>query len=156
MTLDAPTIEIQTETSTSPEARELISASQAEMELLYPPDEIFSLSPEELAAPNAQFIVARLDDTPVGCIALIDMFRYGEIKRLFVTRSARGLGLGRTLVEEVENAARDIGLTTLRLETGPNLETAMALYQRLGYRMCGAFGNYEDRDCSVFMEKSLS
>ena len=155
MSLDAPTIEIRTESPVAPGSRKLIAASQTEIEKVYPPDQIFSLSAEHLATPNTQFIVARLDDVPIGCIALVDMLRYGELKRLFGTRSARGLGLGRALVEEVENAARDIGLRVLRLETGPKLKPAVALYKRLGYRERGRFGDYADLPCSLFMEKSL-
>lgn len=155
MSHDAPTVEIRTESPLAEDARSLIEASQSEMEKVYPPEEIFSLGPEELAAPNTQFLVARLGETAVGCIALVDMFRYGEIKRLFVSEAARGLGLGRALVLEAENAARDIGLRFLRLETGPKLEAAVAVYKSLGYRERDRFGDYEDNPSSLFMEKSL-
>ena len=156
MSLDTRTLDIRTESPLTPAARALIEASQAEMEEVYPPEEIFSLSPEELAAPNTQFLVARLDDQPIGCIALVDMVRYGEIKRLFVGKSARGLGLGRALVAEVERSAREIGLRVLRLETGPELTAAVAVYERAGFAERDAFGDYEDQPCSLFMEKRLA
>lgn len=155
MSLDAPAYEIRTESPLNEDARALIEASQTEMEKVYPPEEIFSLGPEELAAPNTQFLVARLGDEAVGCVALVDMIRYGEIKRLFVSGSARGLGLGRALVRQAEEAARDIGLTVLRLETGPKLEAAVAMYKGLGYEERKPFGGYEDLPSSLFMEKSL-
>lgn len=155
MSFDAPTIEIRTESPLNPGVRPLIDASQKEMEEVYPPEEIFSLDAEELATPNTQLLVARVDDRPVGCIALVDMLRYGEIKRLFVEKSARGIGLGRTLIEEAEAAARDIGLEVLRLETGPKLKPAVTVYKRLGYSERGPFGQYRDLPCSLFMEKRL-
>lgn len=155
MSLDVPVYEIRTENPLNEDARALIEASQSDMEKVYPPEEIFSLGPEELAAPNTQFLVARLGEKAVGCVALVDMIRYGEIKRLFVSNSARGIGLGRALVQQAEDAARDIGLKVLRLETGPRLEAAVAIYKGLGYEVRDRFGDYEDNPASLFMEKSL-
>jgi putative acetyltransferase len=152
---DALTLEIRTESPLSPDARALIDASQAALEAVYAADEIFSLDPEELAAPNAQFLVARVDGKAVGCIALVDNLRYGELKRLFVDAAARGLGLGQRLIAEAEAAARDVGLKILRLETGPELVPAVKLYRSLGYRDRGPFGDYADLPCSLFMEKRL-
>jgi putative acetyltransferase len=155
MMADALTLEIRTESPLSPDARALIDASQTALEAVYSADEIFTLDPEELAAPNAQFLVARVDGKAVGCIALVDNLRYGELKRLFVDAAARGLGLGQRLVAEAEAAARDVGLRVLRLETGPELVPAVKLYRSLGYRERGPFGDYADLPCSLFMEKRL-
>jgi putative acetyltransferase len=155
MMADAITLDIRTESPLSPDARALIDASQAALEAVYAADEIFTLDPEELAAPNAQFLVARVDGKAVGCIALVDMLRYGELKRLFVDTSARGLGLGQRLVAEAEAAAQDVGLKVLRLETGPELVPAVKLYRSLGYLERGPFGDYADLPCSLFMEKRL-
>jgi putative acetyltransferase len=156
MMIDAPTLDIRTESALSSEARALIAASQAALEAVFSADEIFSMNPEELAAPNAQFLVARIGGRAVGCIALVDMLRYGELKRLFVDTAARGLGLGQRLVAEAEAAARDVGLRVLRLETGPELVPAVKLYRSLGYRERGPFGDYADLPCSLFMEKRLA
>ena len=155
MMADAALLEVRTESPLSPEARSLLSESRAALEAIYAADEIFTLEPEELAVPNAQFLMARVDGRPVGCVALVDLLRYGELKRLFVSASARGLGLGRRLVLEAETAARDVGLSVLRLETGPELVPAVALYRSLGYSDCGAFGDYADLSCSLFLEKRL-
>jgi putative acetyltransferase len=155
MMADAITLDIRTESPLSPDARALIDASQAALEAVYAADEIFTLDPEELAAPNAQFLVARVDGKAVGCIALVDNLRYGELKRLFVDAAARGLGLGQRLVAEAEAAAQDVGLKVLRLETGPELVPAVKLYRSLGYLERGPFGDYADLPCSLFMEKRL-
>jgi putative acetyltransferase len=153
--VEAPALEIRMESPLSPDALMLISESQSALEEVYSADEIFTMEPSELAAPNAQFLVARVDGQPVGCIALVDFLRYGELKRLFVSASARGMGLGRQLVKEAEAAARDIGLSLLRLETGPELAPAVSLYRTLGYAERGPFGDYDDLPCSLFMEKRL-
>jgi putative acetyltransferase len=155
MNAEVDTIEIRVASPVSREGAALIEASQAALESVYPPDEIFSLTAEELAAPNAQFLVAWQAGAPVGCVALVDKLRYGELKRLFVANSARGTGLGRRLVEEAEALARDIGLRVLRLETGPELAPAVKVYRTLGYEERGPFGDYADLPCSLFMEKRL-
>lgn len=155
MSLDLSHIAIRTESPLTEDARALIAASQAALEVVYPPDQIFSVDPEELAVPNAQFFVARMDGRPAGCVALFDLGRYGEVKRLFVAPEARGTGMGRALMAELEAAARDLGLRVLLLETGPELAAAVALYAALGYQARGSFGDYEDLPCSLFMEKRL-
>ncbi len=50
-----------------------------------------------------------------------------------VSPDARGLGLGRRILEELEALAKDFGLTTLRLETNRMLKEAQALYRECGY-----------------------
>jgi putative acetyltransferase len=155
MMIDAPTLDVRTESPLVPESRALIAAVRRRSRPCYSAEEIFSMNPEELAAPNAQFLVARMGGQAVGCIALVDMLRYGELKRLFVDTAARGLGLGQRLVAEAEAAARDVGLKVLRFETGPELLPAVRLYRSLGYRERGPFGDYADLPCSLFMEKRL-
>lgn len=148
-------VRITTENPLSPVGRALIEASQAALLEIYPPEECFSYSAEALANGSAQFLVARLDGAPVGCVALVDEGRYGEVKRLYVDAAARGAGVGRALMEALEAAARDIGLGWLRLETGEALAAAVRLYRSMGYVERGPFGGYADIPASMFMEKRI-
>ena len=148
-------ITIRTETPLSADARMLIEASEAALRAVYRPEECFSYSAEELADKSTQFLVARQDGVPVGCVALVDEGRYGEVKRLFVAEAARGQGVGRLLMEELEQAARDIGLSVLMLETGEALAAASALYRALGFTERGPFGAYPDIASNMFMEKAI-
>ena len=78
---------------------------------------------EELTPPAGLLIVARLDGRPVGCGAL--KFHPGapaELKRMWVSPAARGRGLGRRLLHELEQDARDQGVEVLRLETNRSLD----------------------------------
>jgi DNA-binding MarR family transcriptional regulator/predicted N-acetyltransferase YhbS len=85
--------------------------------------------------PAGLFLVARLDGRAVGCGALRVMARgVGEIKRMWVDASARGLGVAQRLLEALEEHAAGIGLGTLRLDTNRALDEARALYARNGYR----------------------
>ena len=152
----APALSVQVRSPHDPDSVALIAEGDAAMLAVYPPEEIFSLTPEELSAPNVVFLVCHDGDVPVGCVALVDELRYGVIKRLYVRAAARGRGVGRALMEEAEAQARDIGLTLLKLETGPALEAAVALYRRIGYAKCGAFGPYPDIPSNLFMEKRIA
>ena len=57
----------------------------------------------------------------------------GEVKRMWVAADARGLGVGRRILEMLETRARDVGVRTLRLETNRTLKEAQALYRSCGY-----------------------
>ncbi|MHC0051895.1 GNAT family N-acetyltransferase [Actibacterium sp. D379-3] len=146
---------IRTESPLRPDSRALIDASEAALRAVFPPEECFSFSAKELATPNTQFLVARVQGRALGCVALVDQGRYGEVKRLFVQPEARGLGLARALMASLEKAARDIGLCLIRLETGDALTEAVALYRTLGYVDCPAFGGYPDIASNLFLEKQV-
>jgi GNAT superfamily N-acetyltransferase len=55
----------------------------------------------------------------------------------------------------IEAEARRAGITLLKLETGIHNHEALALYRRLGYRDCRAFGDYLENGVSLFLEKRL-
>lgn len=85
-------------------------------------------------APAPCFIVARLGGEPVGCGALIpDAQGIAEIKRMWVRPEARGLGIARRLLAELEARARALGCTYLRLDTNRALPEAQKLYRTAGY-----------------------
>src|SRR5581483_6044830 len=78
----------------------------------------------------------------VGCGALKFHGRAPtELKRMWVAPSARGLGLGRRLLTELERLAAEHGVRVLRLETNRNLTEAIALYRSAGYREVDAFND---------------
>ena len=89
---------------------------------------------DELTPPAGVFVVARLGGQPIGCGALKVKDRTtGEVKRMWVAADARGLGVGRRILETLETRARDFGVSTLRLETNRTLKEAQALYRKCGY-----------------------
>ncbi|MEM9341843.1 MAG: GNAT family N-acetyltransferase [Pseudomonadota bacterium] len=90
---------------------------------------------EELYAPNTEFIVARLDGRPVGCIALMDRVRFAEARRLFVIEEVRGNGIGAALVAAMEAAARDLGLRQVRLNSTLSTQHARRTFQRSGFQV---------------------
>lgn len=149
-------IEVARRSPLDPASRELIAGSQRALLEHYPPEECFSLSPEELDDPATEFFVATLEGRAAGCVALVDKGGYGEIKRMFVTPEARGRRIAHHLLDALEAAARARGLDRLKLETGHVLAAAHRVYRARGYADCPAFGGYPDLEGNLFMEKSLT
>ncbi len=96
---------------------------------------------EELTPPQGFFVIARLKGEPVGCGALKCHPAYGEIKRMWVEPSARGLGIGKRILQRLEDLARQRDLPLLRLETNKSLIEAQSLYKSSGYQEVAAFND---------------
>jgi ribosomal protein S18 acetylase RimI-like enzyme len=78
--------------------------------------------------------VATLRSEPIGCGALkFHTNEPTELKRMWVDPSARGLGIGRRLLSELEAEAKGRGSRMVRLETNKSLTEAIALYRSSGY-----------------------
>jgi GNAT superfamily N-acetyltransferase len=89
----------------------------------------------EYAPPTGAFILAEDAGQYVACIGLRQFAEgIGEIKRLYVVPAARGLGLGRLLVERIIVVARATGYTSLLLDTLPFMKEAQSLYVALGFK----------------------
>jgi GNAT superfamily N-acetyltransferase len=112
------------------------------------------------AADVSVVVVARDDDgTALGCGALRELGEgAAEVKRMYVVPSARGRGVSKAVLGALEDAARERGWTTLRLETGPLQPEAAGLYSSNGYRRIGPFGVYADNPDAaddLFFERVL-
>jgi DNA-binding MarR family transcriptional regulator/GNAT superfamily N-acetyltransferase len=84
--------------------------------------------------PRGRCLVAWSDDLPVGCVALRPLDGdTAEVKRLWVHASARGQGLARRLMTAIEDEARAMGSTMLKLDTNSALAEAITLYRRTGW-----------------------
>jgi GNAT superfamily N-acetyltransferase len=97
-------------------------------------DEVATL-PGRYAPPGGALLVARVDGGVVGCVGVRRLDdETCEMKRLYVSETARGSGLGRVLAEASIDEARRLGYRRMRLDTVPGMETAQSLYARLGFR----------------------
>ena len=89
---------------------------------------------EEMWLPAGLFLVATLGANPIACGALkFHGTEPAELKRMWVAESARGHGVGRRLLGELERHAAAHGAPAVRLETNKTLVEAIALYRSAGY-----------------------
>jgi GNAT superfamily N-acetyltransferase len=141
-----------------PDVQRLSSDQQAEVRARY--DGKGEPGSPPSAADISVVLVARDDDgTALGCGALRVLGDgLAEVKRMYVAPAARGRGVAKAVLAGLEDAARDRGWTTLRLETGTRQPEAIGLYRDAGYRPIEAFGAYvgdPDAAESLFFERTL-
>jgi DNA-binding MarR family transcriptional regulator/GNAT superfamily N-acetyltransferase len=96
----------------------------------------------EMRPPAGLFLVASLRGEPIGCGGLkFHGDDPAEIKRMWVSPAARGLGVGRRLLNELEHRAAADGCHAVRLDTNRNLAEAIAMYRSGGYAEVPAFND---------------
>ena len=142
----------------SPDVQTLCLAQQCEMHGIYGEADIGPAREAPMfVPPDGVFLVLRDDDgRAVGCggIARFDQTR-GEVKRMYVAPEARGRGLGRRLLEELEAQARSLGYSTVVLETGDRQPEALGLYESAGFERIPCYPPYDTRELSLCFEKRL-
>lgn len=100
--------------------------------------------PGDYAPPRGAFATARADGRIIGLIALRPLAGFGhvcEMKRLYVSPEARGLGAGRRLVALIMEEARRLGYRRIVLDTLPMMVEAQALYRDLGFEEIAPFND---------------
>jgi DNA-binding MarR family transcriptional regulator/GNAT superfamily N-acetyltransferase len=144
--LTAGLVEVGVEDPTSPAARFCIQSYFDELDTRFDsgfdPSQSISADAEELTEPAGLLLVARLRGEPIGCGALkLHGVEPAEIKRMWVASTARGLGVGRRILDELEQHAHQRGVGVLRLETNRSLREATGLYRSAGYAEVEAFND---------------
>ena len=144
--LTAALVEVDVVDPARPDAQACLQAYVAELgrrfETGFDPARSIPAELHELRPPAGLFLVATLRSQPVGCGGLkLHGAEPAELKRMWVAESARGLGIGRRLLEELERKAAAAGAPAVRLETNKALTEAVALYRSAGYREVAAFND---------------
>lgn len=122
--------------------QQYFSELNARFEAGFDPSHTISADPRELVPPAGVLLIARLRGRPIGCGVLKFHPRAPtELKGMWVAPEARGLGLGRRILVELERHARESGARVVRLETNRALKEAIQLYRSSGYREIAAFND---------------
>ena len=123
-----------------------------------PPESVHTLDLDSLRGDDVSFWVIWQNNNPIGCVALQEHAgTWAEIKSMRSANSARGMGIGKHLLEFVFDVAKQRDYEYLRLETGCEdfFKPAREIYKRYGFLERGPFADYTDDPNSVFMEKAL-
>ena len=119
-------------------------------------DNLFELFQKEKAVYNVAEVDGKIvggggvyptENLPAGVCELVKMWLLPE---------ARGLGLGRTLIEKCLEEAKYLGYTKIYLESMPELKQALRIYEKFGFEyLKGPMGNSGHTGCSLWMLKQL-
>ncbi len=147
------------ETPLQDDVRRMVSALNAYLNPLSPPEFQFQMTVEQMAETATTLFVLRDNDGKamgMGALKVHDE-TMGEVKRMFTDPQIRGLGEGKTILSAIENLAREKGIRVLMLETGgtTGFEAAWRVYERAGFRERGPFLDYPASTYSRFYEKHL-
>jgi GNAT superfamily N-acetyltransferase len=157
-------VEIRKTRYDAPDAMKLNDLVQAEYAMRYGDGDLTVMDAAHFEPPQGLYLlVYDTDRLPVASggwraqDASPEGFSDGdaEIKRMFVVPGARGRGLARRLLAELESSAAAAGRTRMVLETGLKQPEAIALYESEGYQPTAKFGYYRHDELSVCMAKPL-
>ena len=142
------------------EVRILIQQLEDELSPHYERHQRHGLQLEAIFQPGIHFFVARRAGEALGCGGVALSPGFAEVKRMFVSRKARGRGIADAIMDRLADVARETGRPLLRLETGDCQQAAIRFYRRYGFSFCGPFEPYstmppENIATSIFMEKLL-
>jgi DNA-binding MarR family transcriptional regulator/GNAT superfamily N-acetyltransferase len=129
-----------------PDAKRCLRAYVAELhrrsDAPFDPHTGSTAEPHEVRPPAGAFLVAYLNGEAIGCGAVKHRPQgRSDIKRMWVAESARGLGIGRRLLRELEHLIRESGARVAQLETNAALVEAITMYRSAGYTEVPAFND---------------
>ena len=159
------TLQIEVVDWSDPRAVALRDAMNAETGAMYA-EFTASRSPEQVAAIDAALsvdpativytVIATEGGVPLGHSALRPFEDRLEVKKVFTTQDARGKGVAKALLADLERYALEHGVTALVLQTGPLQVAAIELYLKLGYVPIPVYGDYAVISGALCYEKSLA
>jgi ribosomal protein S18 acetylase RimI-like enzyme len=157
--LAAAAVEIAPIDPANPDAQHCLRAYFADLDRRFETgfDPALSVLPDavEMRPPAGLFLVASLAGEPIGCGGLkFNDHAPADIKRMWVAESARGMGIGRRLLGELEGRAAAHGAHAVRLETNNALAEAINLYRSAGYVEVTPFN--DERYAHHWFEKQIS
>ncbi len=149
-----PEGEISIEDPRTDDIRELLAVHLAFARTHTPPQDVHALDLQGLLHDEVTFFSFRRRGQllAIGALKRLDP-GHAEVKSMHTAQAARGLGVGRTMLDHLVAFARELGRRRVSLETGamPAFAPARALYAHAGFEPCGPFGDYGPSPNSTFM-----
>ncbi|MCU7547594.1 GNAT family N-acetyltransferase [Chitinophagaceae bacterium LB-8] len=119
-------------------------------------DDLYSL----FQTPRSVCWVAEVDGQLAGCAGIFPTPGLPdgccEFAKFYLASFARGKGVGRKLMEQCLNTAKELGYKQVYLESLPEFNSAISLYEKLGFQPLNApLGNSGHFGCNIWMLKNL-
>ncbi|ANI90658.1 acetyltransferase [Arachidicoccus ginsenosidimutans] len=115
---------------------------------------------ELFRTPKSVFFVAEINDMIVGSCGIYPTENLpegcAELVKFYISKEARGKGLGKILMEKCFEAATNFGYTQLYIESLPVFSKAVSIYEKNGFkRLENPLGNSGHPTCNIWMIKNL-
>lgn len=115
---------------------------------------------EKFKTEGSVLFVAEVNGQIAGCCGIYPTEglpeNYAELVRFFISNKYRGKGIGKALMQECTQWAKEFGYSHLYLESIPEFDKAIGIYESLGYKHLPApLGNTGHTTCSVWMLKDI-
>jgi|ERR1700722_4125518 len=110
-----------------------------------------------LTSPDSGLWIAYVGNTPAGCVALRPLNHprsAAECKRLYVRAQFRRRGIAENLLDTMEAYARSLSFGWIYLDSKDDLQVAITLYRRRGYKPCKRYN--DNPQATIFLRKSLN
>ena len=110
---------------------------------------------DKYGMPWGRLYIAFYENQVAGCIALRKLNdTQCEMKRLYVKPEFRNKGIAKMLVEKVISDSKEIGYSSMLLDTLPFLQTAIKMYKKIGFYEIGCY-NDSPLDNTIYMKLDL-
>lgn len=109
----------------------------------------------QYGAPSGCLLLVKNSDETVGCVG-VRRWRsdIAELKRMYLRPETRGQGFGRRLLQTALDHARSFGYRSIRLDTLPTMQAAIALYRKFGFMDIPAYRE-NPFEGTIYLEKQL-
>lgn len=112
------------------------------------------------SAPLSRYFIAEKNGEIVGGAGIYptDALPHGtcELVKMYLAPGARGIGLGRYLINKCLEEAAALGYEQVYLESMPELKKAVGIYEKFGFTsLCAPMGNSGHTGCGIWMLKKL-
>ncbi len=112
------------------------------------------------STPNSKYFVAELNGTVIGGAGIFPTENlpkgYCELVKMYLSKDARGSGLGRMMISKCLDTAKEMGFTNVYLESMPELSKAVKVYEKFGFSyLKGPLGNSGHCGCDIWMMKEI-
>jgi len=119
-------------------------------------DDLFTL----FQTPRSAYFVAKINNEIVGGSGVFPTPNLPEgcceLVKIYLSPAARGKGIGKALMQECFTTAKELGYSSMYLETMPELSTAVGMYEQMGFTcLKGPLGNSGHFGCDIWMIKEL-
>ena len=141
--------------SDDPDFRKLVVVLDAYLRILDGDDHLFYAQLNKTDSIKHVIVVYQNGES-IGCGAIRHYSEDTvEVKRMYVLENQRGKGIASTILNELENWAKELSYKKCILETGKKQVEAIKLYHKAGYTLIENYGQYKNMESSVCFEKIL-